>query len=140
MRSLVLVLGLVLLACSSEETGDPGGADGGSSGAPVENCLLRDDNAGQYSDSCVSRSFVEEYAGTYQRPPNGNVVVRQESGKLIVGGGQGGGTTIVFYGRDVAYAIAGSYTGSPYEFVRTSDGSVGWIRVNGRIAKRDRTA
>lgn len=68
MRSLVLVLGLVLLACSSEETGDPGGADGGSSGAPAENCLLRDDNAGQYSDSCVSRSFVEEYAGTYVSP------------------------------------------------------------------------
>ena len=75
----------------------------------------------------------------YRRPPNGNVSVRPEAGKLVVGSGnaQGSGTTIVFYGRDVAYAIAGSYTGSPYEFVRASDGSVGWIRVNGRIAKRD---
>jgi hypothetical protein len=93
-----------------------------------------------HSTPLATQPALEEYVGTYQRPPNGNVVVRQEAGKLIVGGNaQSGGTTIVFYGRDVAYAIAGSYTGSPYEFIRAADGRVGWIRVNGRIAKRDRT-
>ena len=94
-----------------------------------------------HSTPLATQPALEEYVGTYQRPPNGNVVVRQEAGKLIVGGNaQSGGTTIAFYGRDVAYAIAGSYTGSPYEFIRAADGRVGWIRVNGRIAKRDRTA
>ena len=47
------------------------------------------------------------------------------------------GTTVTFYGRDVAYATAGSYMGSPFEFIRGSDGSVQWIRVNGRIARRE---
>jgi CubicO group peptidase (beta-lactamase class C family) len=92
-----------------------------------------------HSTPLATQPGLEEYLGTYRRPPNGNVFVRQEGGKLVVSNNeQGTGTTIVFYGRDVAYAIAGSYTGSPYEFVRAPDGSVGWIRVNGRIAKRDK--
>jgi len=68
MRSLVLGLGLALAACSSDDPGDSGGADGGASGAPEATCALRDDVPGQYSDSCVSRSFVAEYAGTYVSP------------------------------------------------------------------------
>ena len=42
-----------------------------------------------------------------------------------------------FYGRDVAYALDGSYVGTPYEFIRASGGAVRWIRVNGRIARRE---
>ena len=63
--------------------------------------------------------------------------VRIENGQLVVGGGGGGqGTTLTFYARDAAYATAGSYLGSPFEFVRKPDGTIGWIRVNGRIAAR----
>jgi CubicO group peptidase (beta-lactamase class C family) len=90
-----------------------------------------------HSKALATQPGLEPYVGTYRRPPNGNVVVRQEGGSLIVGGGGGGGgTTITFYGPDVAYATAGGYLGSPYEFVRAPDGKVGWIRVNGRIAAR----
>jgi CubicO group peptidase (beta-lactamase class C family) len=92
-----------------------------------------------HSTPLATQPNLDEYVGTYRRTPSGGVTVRQDAGKLIVASGNAQtGTTIVFYGRDVAYAIAGSYTGSPYEFVREPDGRVGWIRVNGRIAKRDR--
>ena len=94
-----------------------------------------------HSKALATQPGLEEYVGTYQRPPNGAVNVRIEGGKLIAGGGNAQtGTTLEFYGKDVAYAIAGSYTGSPYEFVRDADGRVGWIRINGRIARRDRAA
>lgn len=78
---------------------------------------------------------LEAYIGTYRRPPIGTVEVREEDGKLVVVNGSNN-TTIVFYGPDIAYAIAGSYTGMPMEFIRNPNGSVGWIRVNGRIAKK----
>lgn len=68
MRTLILCFALALAACSSEDPVDPGSADGGSSGAPAASCTLRDDVAGQYSDSCVSRSFIEAYAGKYVSP------------------------------------------------------------------------
>ncbi len=67
MRALALAASLVLAACSSDEVAGANG-DGGSSGAPPENCQLRDDTSGQYSDSCVARSFIEEYAGKYISP------------------------------------------------------------------------
>jgi CubicO group peptidase (beta-lactamase class C family) len=89
-----------------------------------------------HSKPLPTQPGLDQYVGTYRRPPLGNVVVRQEAGSLIVSGGGPGGTTIVFYGPDVAYATAGAYLGSPYEFVRAPDGKVGWIRVNGRIAAR----
>ena len=67
--------------------------------------------------------------------------VRRPSAKLVAASGNAQtGTTMVFYGKDVAYAIAGSYTGSPYEFIRDTDGRVEWIRVNGRIARKDRSS
>jgi len=78
------------------------------------------------------------YVGVYRRPPVGDVEVRQEEGAMVVGGGGGAGTRLAFYGRDVAYAASGGgYVGSPYEFVRTPSGQVGWIRVNGRVAKKE---
>ena len=57
---------------------------------------------------------------------------------FFVSGNNGANETVLtFYGKDVAYATGGSgYVGTPYEFVRKPDGSVGWIRINGRIALR----
>ena len=77
------------------------------------------------------------YLGAYVRPPVGEVAVRRHGAGLVVatGGGQPD-AGIVFYGSDVAYAVGGNYVGFPYEFVRADDGSVGWVRVNGRIAHR----
>jgi CubicO group peptidase (beta-lactamase class C family) len=68
------------------------------------------------------------YVGTYGRPPVGAVEVRLQDGALSVDG-----TPITFYGPDVAYAASG---GRPFEFIRQSDGNVGWVRVNGRVARR----
>jgi CubicO group peptidase (beta-lactamase class C family) len=94
-----------------------------------------------HAKALATQPSLDEYVGTYRRPPSGTVVVRVEAGKLIAGAANAQtGTTLEFYGKDVAFAIAGSYTGSPYEFVREADGRVGWIRVNGRIARRDRTS
>jgi hypothetical protein len=81
----------------------------------------------------ASQPSGREYVGTYRRPPSGTVEVREQNGSLMAGN-----STLVFYGPDVAYATSGGYVGQPYEFVRTADGSVGWIRVNGRVARRDR--
>jgi CubicO group peptidase (beta-lactamase class C family) len=68
------------------------------------------------------------YVGTYRRPPVGTVEVGEAGGALVVDG-----TPVAFYGPDVAYAVPG---GRPFEFIRTAAGDVGWIRVNGRIARK----
>jgi CubicO group peptidase (beta-lactamase class C family) len=80
---------------------------------------------------------LAQYGGRYSRPPSGSTEVREDAGALVVGGGGGGGgggTRLVFYAPDVAYAAS---SGTPYEFIRTAAGQVGWIRNNGRIAKKD---
>jgi CubicO group peptidase (beta-lactamase class C family) len=69
------------------------------------------------------------YVGTYRRPPVGTVEVRAEGGSLVIDG-----AAVAFYGPDVAYAVSG---GRPFEFVRTGSGGVGWVRVNGRVARKD---
>jgi CubicO group peptidase (beta-lactamase class C family) len=72
---------------------------------------------------------LSEYVGTYQRPPVGTVEVRAEGSVLVVDR-----APVAFYGPDVAYAVAG---GRPFEFIRTAGGEVGWVRVNGRVARKD---
>jgi hypothetical protein len=79
----------------------------------------------------ATQPALRQYVGAYLRQPNGTVEVREEGGRLMAGN-----VALTFYGADVAYATAGAYVGQPYEFIRALDGSVGWIRVNGRIARR----
>ncbi len=90
-----------------------------------------------HSRPLVQQPDLAPYVGTYARRPVGEVVVRRHGAGLLVATGAGQpDAAIVFYGPDVAYATSGTYVGFPYEFIRADDGSVGWIRVNGRIARR----
>lgn len=85
----------------------------------------------------------EQYAGKYERPPVAAYDVKIENGTLKAGntGGSAAGVSLAFYGPDVAYAATDdgtgfAYVGVPIEFIRNKAGAVGWMRVNGRIAKR----
>ena len=90
-----------------------------------------------HSRPLVQQPDLAPYVGTYARRPVGEVVVRRHGAGLLVATGAGQpDAAIVFYGPDVAYATSGNYVGFPYEFIRADDGAVGWIRVNGRIARR----
>ncbi len=80
---------------------------------------------------------LEEYEGLYARPPVGTVEVRRRGARLVaVTGANQPDARLAFYGADLAYALDGAYLGMPYEFVRSADGAVRWIRVNGRIARK----
>lgn len=91
-----------------------------------------------HSTALAVQPALEPYAGTYRRPPVGTVDVRREGDRLVVKTGAGqADAPIVFYGPDIAYALSGQYLGMPYEFIRDDAGTVRWIRVNGRIARKD---
>ena len=86
---------------------------------------------------------LEQYAGKYERPPVAAYDVKIDNGALKAGNASGNaaGVTVVFYGPDVAYAATDdgtgfAYVGVPIEFIRNRAGAVGWMRVNGRIAKK----
>jgi CubicO group peptidase (beta-lactamase class C family) len=84
---------------------------------------------------------LDAYVGTYRRPPAGAVEVRDEAGKLVFVFFDANGansTSLTFFGTNVAYATAGaSYVGRPFEFIAGPDGKIGWIRINGNVAKKD---
>ena len=84
------------------------------------------------------------YAGTYRRPPVGESGVRVADGRaVLVGSGAGeAGTPLVFWSDDLAWTdppegVEYPYRGMPVEFIRDDHGAVRWMRVNGRIARRD---
>jgi CubicO group peptidase (beta-lactamase class C family) len=73
------------------------------------------------------------YLGVYRRPPtNQTNTVRQDKGRLMLDN-----NPIAFYGIDRAVVIDGNSRGNPIEFIRRPDGTVGWIRYIGRIARKD---
>jgi CubicO group peptidase (beta-lactamase class C family) len=80
------------------------------------------------------------YVGTYLRPSN-SVVVRSEGNKLLVQdfpstGKPGAEMSIAFFGTDRAVVMDGPDRGQSIEFVRDAAGTVQWIRVVGRVARR----
>jgi len=72
------------------------------------------------------------YVGTYRRPPVGTATVRIQGSQLMLDN-----ATIAFYAPDRAVVTSGNSRGNPVEFIRRADGAVGWVRVVGRIAKKD---
>ncbi len=73
------------------------------------------------------------YAGVYRRPPLKTVVnIRVDEGQLTMDG-----NSIGFYAPDRAIVTSGSSRGNPLEFIRTREGTVGWVRYVGRIARKD---
>ena len=72
------------------------------------------------------------YVGVYRRPPSGSNTVRVQNGQLMVDG-----NPIAFFGPDRAVVTAAIGRGNPVEFIRNATGDVGWVRVVGRIAKKD---
>ena len=82
----------------------------------------------------------DDYVGDYERPPLGTLAVRSEGGRLIMNGYGTGAedVTLVFWGPDITYAAPPrAYVGMPVEFIRDGAGGVRWIRVNGRIARKE---
>ena len=73
-----------------------------------------------------------EYVGVYRRPPVGMNTVAVRDGQLIVDS-----NTVGFFAQDRAVMTSGNGRGNPLEFIRDSSGVVKWIRVVGRIAKKE---
>jgi CubicO group peptidase (beta-lactamase class C family) len=82
------------------------------------------------------------YLGRYVRPmvsvtvteSDGHLTIRQEP---TSGGGAPTSMPVAFYGPDRAVVTQGSDEGQSVEFVRGAGGAVDWIRIVGRIARRD---
>ena len=72
------------------------------------------------------------YVGTYRRPPSGQNVVAVQNGQLMVDN-----SAIAFYAVDRAVVTSGNSRGNPVEFIRDAKGVVRWVRVVGRIARKD---
>jgi CubicO group peptidase (beta-lactamase class C family) len=72
------------------------------------------------------------YVGVYRRPPAGSHTVRVANGQLMVDN-----NAVAFYAPDRAVVASGNQRGNPVEFIRRADGTVGWVRVVGRIARKE---
>lgn len=122
----------------------PGQRTGGNRGG--------NERMSEHSKPLEVQPDLNEYVGTYARPPVGEFVITQEQ----VGGDQAGlvvaassrpgswgmehGFKLAFYAEDCAYSTGpGAYVGTPVEFIRDEDGVVMWVRVNGRIARKRHT-
>lgn len=73
------------------------------------------------------------YAGVYRRLPLTTTnTLRADGGQLTLDD-----NNIGFYAPDRAVVTSGNSRGNPVEFIRKADGTVGWVRVVGRIARKD---
>ena len=73
------------------------------------------------------------YVGVYRRPPLTTThTIAADGGQLTLDG-----SPIRFYAPDRAVVTGGNASGNPIEFIRTPQGTVGWVRVVGRIARKD---
>jgi CubicO group peptidase (beta-lactamase class C family) len=82
----------------------------------------------------------QPYVGRYLRPMN-EVTTRVEQGRLVVEVRPNGGNAepempIAFYGPDRAVVTSGAEKDASIEFLRDAAGTVQWIRITGRIARR----
>jgi CubicO group peptidase (beta-lactamase class C family) len=85
-----------------------------------------------HTKALATQPGPDEFAGTYTHFPLAAIVVRADGGNLRVGN-----TPIAFYAADRAYELDGTAPGLPVEFIRDSAGKVAWIRLNGRIARKE---
>ena len=72
------------------------------------------------------------YLGVYRKPPSGMNTVSVRDGQLMVDN-----SAIAFYAPDRAVVTSGNSRGNPVEFIRDSAGAVRWVRVVGRIARKE---
>jgi CubicO group peptidase (beta-lactamase class C family) len=72
------------------------------------------------------------YLGVYKRPPSGMNTVSVRDGQLMVDS-----SAIAFYAPDRAVVTSGNQRGNPVEFIRDSAGAIRWVRVVGRIARKE---
>ena len=90
-----------------------------------------------HAEPLATQPPLEEYAGLYQRPPIDEVRVRVEGGRLMVERGENV-YGLVFWGPDVTYATGpDAFVGMAVEFIRDDRDTVTWVRVNGRIARKE---
>jgi CubicO group peptidase (beta-lactamase class C family) len=83
---------------------------------------------------------LSPYVGRYVRPMN-TVVARVENSRLVLQSRPGSGSPdadmpVAFYAADRAVVTSGPEKDASIEFIRAADGTVGWVRVTGRIARR----
>lgn len=114
----------------------PGQATGGNRGG--------NEDMTAHATPLTRQPDIDPYVGRYSRPPNGTVEVSQRDGRLVIQGGGAGSAPVplVFWGPDLTWTAPDDgrgypYRGMPVEFIRRPDGTIGWIRINGRIAALD---
>ena len=91
----------------------------------------------RHASPLARQPALDEFVGMYHRPPVGDVNVGEEGGRLVIGAGDNL-FGLTFWGPDVTYSTGPSaFEGMAVEFIRDDQGVVTWVRVNGRIARRE---